>query len=291
MYGSFYRAASLKEAVFLLAEKTVSTKILSGGTDLMVRMKKGEICPDRLLSITRIPELAAVRRENGKIVFGSALTFSAIQSSILMNEEAPFMIEAASQVGSPQIRAVGTIGGNVVNAAPHADTVPVLVALDGKAKVVSTRGEKLIPVSELVLGPHRTALLADEILTEFSFEVLQPGTGTAFLKLGRRSVMVRARISAACAVCLDDKDIVTDVRIAAGAVTPKCERFRPAEEILLGRRMTEKGIKEASGEVSREMVNRGGVRWSTEYKAPVVSVLVERALRIASSRAHKEFMR
>jgi CO/xanthine dehydrogenase FAD-binding subunit len=193
---TYVRAHSLDEAVALLSELGVHSRVLAGGTDLVNQFRKGEVQCDRVVDVTHVPELRTI--ENGDpIRIGAAVTHTEIAESALLRERAPLLVRACRQIGSPQIRNVATIGGNVVNAAACADTLPVLVCLEARAVVVSVWGVERVPVADLVTGVYRTELPPGGLIQAFEFEATPPGSRVSFQRIGRRQAMSISRLSVA----------------------------------------------------------------------------------------------
>jgi len=261
--------------------------ILAGGTDLLVRLKREEISPKYVLDIGRINELSAVCDEGNHIFIGATATHSQVAESPLIKREAALLSEAASSVGSVQIRNSGTIGGNIANASPAGDTLPTLVTLEAEAQVVRQGGERSVPLFALFSGPYQTTLAPDEFLAGVRFPKLTSKSGTCFLKLGRRRALAVSRITVAVILALDGKGLIQKARICPGAVLPSPCRIGQAEESLLGF-SPDKGLFKKAGQwVAREVVRVTGRRASTPYKEPVLINLVERALTLASERCLK----
>lgn len=273
---------TLTAACRLLGEWGRRGKIIAGGTDLVVSLRKGEAQPQILIDITRIPELRRIEEAGGKIRVGAAATHGEVASSKLIQRYGKVLSEAASWVGSPQVRNLGTIGGNVVNASPAADTVPALMVLNASAEVFSSRGVRELPLPELFRGPYQSNLNSDELLVQVSFPKLSSDFRTGFVRLARRAAMAISRMSVAVALRMArGGDRIEEARISAGAVTPTPHRMSEAESILTGKKTDEETMKKAAQCISGTMVRRSGVRPSTAYKAPVVEALFLRCMRQA----------
>jgi CO/xanthine dehydrogenase FAD-binding subunit len=230
------------------------------------------------VDISFLPDLKRIERQGNEIVLGAVVCFSEAAESRLLQESVPFLVEACRTVGSPQIRNLGTLGGNVVNAAACADSLPVLVCLDAVAHLSGALGDREIPVTELVLGPNHTQIEPGELLTHFTFKVPPAGVSTAFIKLGRRKAQSISRLTMAAMGRLDASGLVDFIRITPGAATSQTVRFTWVEAMLLGKPLDAALIHTAAQQVSAELIAYTGQRWSTEYKAPVVSTLAERVL-------------
>ncbi len=274
----------LEEISFLLGRYGKECRVLAGGTDLLIALKRGEVSPKMIVDIGGIHELSVIRDEGSHIFLGATATHTKIAESEVIKREAPLLSEAASSVGSVQIRNSGTIGGNIANASPAADTVPPLIALDAEAQVISQNGKRSVPLSAFFLNPYRTALAPDEFLSGVRFLKMGERSGTSFLKLGRRKALSVSRITVAAVLALDGHGLIEQARICPGAVMPMPSRAERAEESLIGH-APDPGLFEKAGRlVAEKMVRVTGMRYSTPYKEPVVSNLVQRALAIAAER-------
>ena len=284
MKFSYLRPSSVTEALELLSRYTGRAKVLAGGTDLLVQLRDEDpklAGLEYVVDISFLKELEYVREEGDFISLGPLTTHGRLVRDSLIARWAPFLAVAAEQVGSPQIRSRGTVGGNIVNASPAADTVPVLVALDAVLTLRSAAGERRMPIADAFGGPYRSTLGPGELLTEICFPKLPDPDRTSFIKIARRKALAIARLNVAVALGLGPGREVLDARIAPGSVMPRPGRIRPAEEALLGQVLSDEAIETAARRVSEEMIKASGVRWSTPYKAPVAEVITRRALQEA----------
>ncbi|QGP91210.1 Nicotinate dehydrogenase FAD-subunit [Neomoorella glycerini] len=278
---NYHRPGSLMEACRLLAQYGPAARVMAGGTDLVVALREEN---RRLAGVSEIIDLGYlggmnyIREEGDTISIGALTTHTDIAASPLLQKYAPLLAMAAAQVGSPQIRNRGTMGGNLANASPAADTVPAFIALEARVNLVSSQGERQVPVQDLLAGPYRTTLAAGEIITAITFKKLPPSAGSAFLKLGRRKALSIARLNIAVVIDRDAAGRVTAARIVPGAALPVASRVPPAEALLLGNMVSPELARQAGEMVGQEMVRLSGVRWSTEYKLPVIAVLTRRAI-------------
>ncbi len=274
----YIRPTSLPQAIELLNDPNHRCRLLAGGTDLMVYLHHQEPTYNRVIDISLLPELKTIRKEGNQIHLGAAVTFSEAMESELLQTTVPFLVEACHQVGSPQIRNTGTIGGNVANAAACADSLPVLVCLDAVARLSGPSGERTLSLTDLVQEPNHTLIERGEILVYFTFDVPPAGTKTAFIKLGRRKAQAISRLTMAVMGRLDAKGQVDFVHIAPGAATPHTVRFQEAEDALIGQTPTPERLAQVAHKTAEVMIQITGRRWSTEYKEPAVTALAERAL-------------
>ncbi len=198
--------------------------------------------------------------------------------SDLVRQFAPLLGSAAETVGSPQIRGRGTVGGNIMNAAACADTVPPLIALGATVTLQSQIGIQELALADLFLKPYQTKARPDELLTGIRFPKLAPGARSVFIKLGRRNALSISRLSVAAILQLSDDGRIVEARIVPGAAFPTWQRVTAAERMMVGEKPGAKLFAAAGRKVSEEMIKATGRRWSTEYKEPVLAVLVRRAL-------------
>jgi CO/xanthine dehydrogenase FAD-binding subunit len=273
---------TIQEAIDLLWKAEGKAKIIAGGTDLVIGLRNGDHTPPFIIDTTRIEELRKIEEKNGTISIGAAVTHSEIASSPLVKEYGKVLSDAASEIGSPQIRNLGTIGGNIVNASPAADTIPPLMVLNATGRVVSREGEKEVPLFQLFKGPYETNLKPHELLVHVTFQKVPSDVRSCFIRLARRDAMAIARMSVAVVLQMGKgKNRIEDIRISVGSVTPTPQRMSEAEAFLKGKSPDEKALKSASIKVSETMIRRSGIRPSTSYKTPVVEALFIRAMRKA----------
>jgi CO/xanthine dehydrogenase FAD-binding subunit len=252
--------------------------VLAGGTDLMVAVNAGRHRPRSVVSLTRIPELRGWRREGDDVVLGACLTYADMERGELATL-VPALAQAARTVGSPQIRAAATLGGNIGTASPAGDTLPVLAALDAVVEVASVHGVRRVPLDELVVGVKKTSLQAGEIVTAVRVPLLRGGQ--EFLKVGTRNAMVISVVIVAVVVDLDGRS----VRAGLGSVSPVPLRARAAEAYVAAH------IDWSRGEISGpEVAARFGAlcggataaiddhRSTAAYRRHAVAVCASRAL-------------
>ncbi len=274
---TYVRAHSLQEALDYLAEPGLTNRVLAGGTDLVNQFRSGEVACDRVVDIAHVPELKVIHVD-GTVRVGAAATHAEIAGHPALQERAPLLAQACHQIGSPQIRNIATIGGNVVNAAACADTLPALVCLDAKAVVVNKSGETLVPVGELVTGVNRTMLAGDSLVEAFVFDAPPAGSRMDFQRIGRRRAMAIARLSVAAMGMLDEQERVALVRLVPGAAFARFRRATDVEEMLLGQEPTTEGIQAAGQRMTELFLAESGGRWSAPYKEKTIAALTVRAL-------------
>jgi carbon-monoxide dehydrogenase medium subunit len=270
----YYQPESLVEA-FQLKNSIPDSLYISGGTDLMVRIKKKELSPSALVSLRSIPELLGI--ENGKILrIGAMVTISDLTNNALLYEKYPVLVQAAKKLGSVQIRNVATIGGNLSNGSPAADMAPPLLVLEAKARLQNGQKSRDLPVEKFFLGPGETALSPEEILTGIHLENPEPNTKTIFLKKGRTR-MDLAVASVAVLIKTEGK-MCLKARIAAGSVAPTPIRLLEVEALLEGSTLSEEIFVEAQQLSFKNVSPITDVRSTADYRRHLVGVLVKRAL-------------
>jgi nicotinate dehydrogenase FAD-subunit len=275
----YVRANSIAEAVGLMNETGITSRPLAGGTDLILLSRVEHIC-DRVVDISLIPEMHRITRDGSRVTIGAGASFSEIVENPIVQETAPLLAQACRQVGATQVRNMGTIGGNVANAAACADSLPALVCLDAVARVVTPRGEEDLLVADLVLGPNRTRLPAGGLLASLSYEAPQPGSRGAFLKLGRRNAMAISRLTVAALGRIGAQEKIVEARLVPGSATPHIQRFPETEASLVGCIPSRELCEQAGRAAVAEMAAITGRRWSSEYKEPALQSMVTRALTI-----------
>lgn len=284
----YVRPQSVAEALALLAEPGVTSRVLAGGTDLMVLARAAPVDYDRLVDVSRIPDLHGIASDGERLRVGAAVTYSQASRSPLVREYAPFLAEACRSIGTEQIANMATLGGNAANAAAAADSVTVLVALNAEALIATPAGAQRMLVADLILGHNRTDLPRDGLITAFEFAPLPARSRSVFLKIGRRNALSIARMNLAAVGRLATDGTIAEARLAAGACFRRPRRVRPVEEMLLGRAPTADLFAAAGQEMARLMLAETGQRWSTEYKVIALAALVEEALERVTALPERE---
>ncbi len=263
---------SLNELCRLLHNNIGSSKIIAGGTDIVpgFHIESPRFTRiEKLIDLNRIVELKEIHVKDNFISIGSAVTFSEIISNDLLNEKIPLLVKASKTIGSTQIRNRATLGGNFINNAPCADSVAPLLVYDAEIKIKSYTAEKIIKLQDFLVKPYETRLKPDEIVTHVLIPIHKLNYIGDFYKLGRRRSVSISRISLAVLLYLREGTI-DDVKIASGAVTPIGTRFYDIEEFARGKMLNDESAKEIAIKLGEKILQISGVRWSSEYKIPVV---------------------
>jgi carbon-monoxide dehydrogenase medium subunit len=270
---------TIAEACSVLAGHGADARVLAGGTDLLIELRRAsKKAPKLVLDISNAPELGGIDESEGSITMKPLTTLTELARSDLLRKFAPLLGSAAAVIGSPQIRDRGTVGGNIMNAAACADTVPPLIALGATVTLQSQGGARELALADLFVKPYQTKAKPGELLTAIRFPKLPPGARSAFIKLGRRNALSIARMSVAAVLQIASDGRIVEARIVPGAAFPTWKRVSEAEQMLLGEKPAAKLFAVAGQKVSEEMIKASGRRWSTEYKEPVLAVMVRRAL-------------
>ena len=272
----------VNEVCSVLQQHAERAKVLAGGTDLLIHMKHRVLTPRYLIGLKNLSDLDRVSYKEGQgLRLGPLVTHESIVGDRVIQERFGALWTACSKVGTPNIRNMGTLGGNLCNAAPSADTAPPLIACQALVKVMGLAGERSLPLENFFLGPGKTALQPGEILVEIDVPCPPPRSGMVYVKLPVRTAVDMAAVGVAVFITVDAKnDVCRDVRIALGAVAPTPIRARRAEEIMRGEKITEPVIQKAAQIASEESCPRSGsIRASVEYRCSMVEVLTKRAIR------------
>jgi carbon-monoxide dehydrogenase medium subunit len=275
-----YQPATLQEASRLVKENGPGGRFLAGGTDLVIAMKEKGLLPKYIVDLKRVPGLAGLRENSyGSIALGALTTLYAIETSAPIKKKYPFLAQSAAEVGSIQIRNRATIGGNMANATPSADTAPALIALGATAKIESATGERTIALEEFFKGPGQNAMSPDEILTEITIPKTGPRLVGEYIKFSPREMMDLAYVGVAVVYNLGDKNKQCGgVRIVLGAVAPTPIRAKRAEAALEGQVLSE-ALAEKVGQLSAEEAKPiSDVRSSADYRRAMVGAMTKRAL-------------
>ncbi len=280
-WEAYCAPASLEEALRLLAAHGPEARIIAGGTDLLIELRRGARQVRVLVDVTRIGaprSLLEVRSEGrGSIRIGPMVTHNLAVASDVLAERATPLAQSCWQVGTPQLRNRGTIAGNLVTASPANDTITALWALDARLILESVRGERRLDLPAFYEGVRRTALAPDEMVTAIEVPAMSADQRGIFLKLGLRRSHAIAVVNAA-AVLTFDGQVVTRARITLGSVAPTIIRAPEAEAALIGGRLIEGRIREAAGLAAEAAVPIDDIRAGASYRRDMVEVLVRRAL-------------
>jgi carbon-monoxide dehydrogenase medium subunit len=259
--------------------------MMAGGTDLLIRLRDGEIRPDCIIDLKGVSGLTYIEYDDNKgLRIGALSSIADVAKSPKLLSEYAALAEAAASIGSIQIRNKGTIGGNLCNASPSADMAPPLIVMGAKVRIVGKGGERVSNLEDFFLGPGRSVLRNGEILTEIKVPKPPPLSGAAYLKLGRRGGMDLAIAGVACLLVMDSKSRCQRARIAMGAVAPTPLRAKEAEVLMTGEKIGGELVAEVAKKAAEEAKPISDVRATANYRREVIEVLVKRAIRESMSR-------
>ncbi|MBI2329561.1 MAG: xanthine dehydrogenase family protein subunit M [Chloroflexi bacterium] len=279
----YYAPGSLEAALSLLNSRKGEAKVLAGGTDLIVQMKDGRAHPSHIVDVKNIPELNRLEwsQEEG-LHIGAAVPLSRVAIYPPVVERFNILAQACSLIGSVQIRNRGTVGGNICNAAPSADTALPLLCLGARAVVAQLKETRIVPMESFFHGPGQTALARNELLVEI--EIPTPPTHSAgyYLRHTPREEMDIAVVGVASFLVLASQgNLCQEARIALGAVAPTPTRAAQAEALLAGRTLREDVLEEAAERAVSAARPISDVRGSAEYRRELVRILTRRTLKRA----------
>ncbi len=273
---------TVEEAVAVLAEHGKEARPMAGGTDLIVQMKMEHLRPAYVVSLGHIEALRRIVTGDG-LELGSTASIRAVSAHPTICEQYTALSEACHAFSTVQTMVMGTVGGNLCNASPAADTAPALLVLDARLRTQSLAGTRQVPVEEFFTGPGRTVLNPGELLESIHLPAPTESSGSAFIKIGRVAADI-SKVCAAVSVVRED-DHVRTCRIALGSVAPTPRRVRRAEEALTGESVTTVSVAEVARLVCEEISPITDVRSTAEYRREVAGVVVGDALRRAWTRA------
>jgi aerobic carbon-monoxide dehydrogenase medium subunit len=286
----YYAPTTLEEATGLLKEHEGDVKILAGGMSLIPLMKLRLASPGHVVDINRVEGLEYIQESaDGKALLIGALTrHGALESSPLAKGKVPLLSEAASSIGDPQVRNLGTIGGALAHSDPSGDWGATILALRGQVTAVGPSGERIIPIDDFLVDTFTTALNEGEIITRVSVPIPpNKGSGGAYMKLERKAGDF-ATAGVAVQLALEDGDRCTYAGIGLTALGPKNLRASKAEASLVGKRLTKEVMSEAASAAAEEcQPSDDPLRGSAKYKREMAGVFTRRALELASARARK----
>ena len=281
----WHRPTSVAEAVAIARAHGEAARFIAGGTDLVIQMNRKRLAAEHVIDLTPLQELSGIEEDSNGYTLGALTTHKAIERHAGFQGALAALAEAARVVGGHQVRNVGTVGGNIVNASPAADVVVSLLALDALLTLIGPDATRTTKLEDFLLGPGSTTRMPDELLRSIRFATLPPRSATAFLKVGRRKAMEISVVCIAVRLTLGADDTCRDVRIALGAVGATALHACTAGRALAGQPATDATFQEAGRLAVAECAPISDVRASAHYRRIVVEALVPRALRIAATRA------
>jgi carbon-monoxide dehydrogenase medium subunit len=278
--------ATVAEAVRLLSDAPPgSARVLAGGTDLLVQMRIGRVDPALVVDVKRIPETRGVAVRDGALVIGASLETMTLRRAPDLEKNFPGLAEAAALIGSDQIQGRASLGGNLCNASPAADTVPALIVLGAQAEIAGPDGTRRVPIAEFVTGPGSTVLGRGEFLVSLHVPLPAPRSADAYLRLIPRTEMDIAVVGSAVSVTLDAGGTCTAARVVLGAVAPTAIEVPEAAAALIGSTLDDAALGRAGQAATAACNPIDDMRGTVEYRRKVAAVLTRRAAAKAAERA------
>ena len=264
---------TLADALSLLANEPGVWKPFAGGTDLMVMLEAGKLTHRNYINIWRLDELRKIAITNDHVTLGALTTYSDVQETSVLRAEFPMLCQAASETGGLAIQNRGTLGGNIVNASPAADSPPALLAYDAEVELMSTSGSRWLPYFGFHTGYKQMQIRNDELLTRIRLPRPRANCYHYYRKVGTRKAQAISKVCLA-AVGLKDDSTITHLRLALGSVAPVVIRCKQTEDALLGQRLDENTINLGVEALSKEITPIDDIRSTASYRLRVATNLL-----------------
>jgi CO/xanthine dehydrogenase FAD-binding subunit len=278
---------SLDAAVALLNGESGIARVLAGGTDLIVQMRANMVEPDLVVDIKKIGEMRTISEENGGFRVGAAVTGAEMNEHVAFKAAWPGVCEGTDLIGSTQIQSRATIGGNLCNASPAADSVPAMIAAGAILTIIGPDGQRELPVEDLNVSPGKTTLAKGEIVVAFTFPARGSNASDAYLRLTPRTEMDIAVVGVGVSLELDGDGTCTAARVGLGAVAVKALLVDEAAQALIGTKVDDAAIAAMAAATSAAAKPIDDKRGTKEYRIKISGVLAKRAAGIALDRARQ----
>ena len=281
----YAKAATAAEAAALLDEETGVTRVLAGGTDVLVQLKAGLVEPDLIVDIKHIPGIRDIAAEAGGYRIGAAVSGAELGEHTGVTALWPGVVEGLQLIGSTQVQGRATMSGNLCNASPAGDAVPGLIAAGAVARIVGPAGTRDLPVADIPLSPGKTRLAKGEIITSIFLPARPARSGDAYLRFIPRTEMDIAVASAGVSLTLDAAGVVTQARVALGAVAPTVLLVESAARAIIGTKLEAAALAALAAAASAACKPIDDKRGTIAFRVKVAGVLARRAAVIAYDRA------
>ena len=282
---SYAAPTSVTEAVGILAGAQGLAKIMSGGTDLLVQLRSGRTKPDVIVDTKKIPGIMGIKEVDGGFVIGAATPCAVLGEHAGLSAAYPGVVEGSGLIGSTQVQGRCSLAGNLCNASPAADSVPAMIAARATAIVVGPNGQRAVPVEQIVTGPGRTSLAKGEFILEFHLPKPAPRSSDAYLRFSPRTEMDIAVVGAAVNLTVDANGVITDARVALGAVAPTQVLVPEGAAAIIGTKLDDAALAKldaAARAVCNPITDKRG---TIDFRIKIAGVLARRAATIAYQRA------
>lgn len=281
----FETPKTAEAASALLAGASGLAKVLSGGTDLLIQMRSGMSKPELVIDVKGISEMTSVVIENGGYRFGAAVPCMHLVENKAFAKVWPGVIDGCNWVGSVQVRGRASVGGNVCNASPAADTVPAMIAAGAIASIVGPKGRREIPVEQIAAGPGKTTLEKGELVTSFFLPQRAPRSADAYMRFTPRSEMDIAVVGCGISLTLDEKGVCTHARVSLGAVAERALVVPEAAAALIGTTVDEAALTALAAAASAAARPIDDKRGTKVFRIKIAGVLARRTAVVALNRA------
>lgn len=271
---------SLSQALKHLNTDKNDAMVISGGTDVMVQLRYKSISPKKLVNVKDLEELKFTEEKEDWVYIGGSITFSQIIKDNIIKNNFPSLVEAAQEVGSPQIRNMGTLAGNVQTASPAGDGLAALYALDATVELVSEKGSREINIRDFVVGPKKTTRRSNEIIKGFKI-AKQHWDYNKFFKIGKRNALAISIVNGAIMLNMEEDETIKDARIVLGAVAPTPLRLIRAEDALIGNKITEEILERVKNIIQEDINPISDIRASKEYRRYISAVSCKNIITLA----------
>jgi CO/xanthine dehydrogenase FAD-binding subunit len=276
---------TLDAAVALLVAATGDARVLAGGTDLLVQLKTDVIHPGLVVDLKRISQMREIKKTATGFTIGAAVSGAELKEHADLKKHWPGLVEAASLIGSTQIQGRATLGGNLCNASPAADSVPALIAAGATVAIHGPKGARELLVEDVVLGPRKTALTKGEFVVSFHLPLRAKGVGDAYLRFIPRTEMDIAVVGAGVRLTTDTSGVITAARIGLGAVAAKPLLVKAAGDALIGTKLEDAALDKMVAAVRAACKPIDDKRGTIEFRIKVAGVIARRATVTAYERA------
>ena len=282
-FKGYFVPETIEEVVEVLAEYGKELEVLAGGTDLLVDYYEHLYEVNCWLDLRDISELHNIEIKDGQMEIGAMVTHGELVESKEINKHFPLISQAAVEVGSPQIRSRGTIGGNIVTASPAGDLLPPLLAYQAELELVDKKGSKRIAVDDFFVAPKEKVLAPDQLLSKIIIPLPENETRGSWIKIGKRKALAISTICLALVVELDQAERITDIRACLGAVAPTPLEIKGIKERVMGEKISEIDFEELASIVADNISPIDDIRGTSEYRINVARNLIIRALKQLNS--------
>jgi aerobic carbon-monoxide dehydrogenase medium subunit len=276
---------TLEAATALLAAETGIARVLAGGTDLLVQMKTDMVDPALVVDLKRIGEMRKITKAADGFHIGAAVSGAELKEHAELKKHWPGLVEAANLIGSTQIQGRATLGGNLCNASPAADSVPALIAAGATASIFGPKGRRTLAVEDVVLAPRKTALEKGEFVVSFHLPLRANGMGDAYLRFIPRTEMDIAVVGAGVGLKTDASGVITAARIGLGAVAARPLLVKAAGDALVGSKLDAVALATMVAAVRAACKPIDDKRGTIEFRVKVAGVIASRAATTAYERA------